>query len=197
MNYFDLFWKSELPEATLGDARIEKFTVSSEEAAFTAIRREYVASGEYTKLIVGGKLVMSDTRREYNEHSNLFSKAHGTILVNGLGLGCCLNVLLHLPRVDEITVIEINKNVIELVSPAFSDPRLTIIHADAFEYRSPKNKRFNVVWHDIWPDKCLDYLSEMTKLHRVYGKRCDWQESWSRQELKLIKKRQKHYYGAW
>ena len=194
MNYFDLFWKSNLPEGESGNVRIEKFHVSPEDAAFTAIRRDYVASGDYTRLIINGRLMMSDTRKEYNDCHQLFQVARGKILINGLGLGCCLQVLTHLPNIDEITVIEKNENVIKLVSPAFCDPRITIIHADAFEYKPPKGKRYDIVWHDIWPNICLDYWQDMVKLHRKYGRRCEWQESWSRPELRKIKRKQSGSY---
>jgi len=58
------------------------------------------------------------------------------------------------------------------------DSRVEIIHADAFEYKPPKDVKYTCVWHDIWDDICGDNLPEMTKLHRKYGKKAIYQDSW-------------------
>ena len=77
---------------------------------------------------------------------------------------------------------------IDLVGPSFShDDRVNIICADAFEWRPPKGVRYNAVWHDIWDDICTDNLPEMTRLHRKYGRRADWQGSWCRELCKRYK----------
>jgi hypothetical protein len=68
------------------------------------------------------------------------------------------------------------------VAPHIGDDRLRVIHADALKWMPPKVMRWSVVWHDIWDDISVDNLNEMTKLHRRYGRRCDWQGSWCRAE---------------
>ena len=71
-----------------------------------------------------------------------------------------------------------------MVTPYIKDKRVTIINADAFEWKPPKDQRYDVVWHDIWDNICGDNLPEMTKLHRKYGKKTDWQGSWCKYECK-------------
>ena len=83
---------------------------------------------------------------------------------------------------------------IKLIAPHYNDPRLEIIHADAFEWKPPKGVRYNCVWHDIWDYICTDNLPEMHKLHRKYGRRCDYQESWCRSVCEYEKRQEKRYY---
>jgi hypothetical protein len=56
--------------------------------------------------------------------------------------------------------------------------RVEIIQADAFSWKPPKNIRYGMVWHDIWPNICGDNYPEMKTLHRRYGRKADWQGSW-------------------
>lgn len=75
-------------------------------------------------------------------------------------------------------------DVIRLVAPPYQAiyrDRLVVIQANAFEFVPPKGKWYGVVWHDVWNDLCADNLSEMSRLHRKYGRRCDWQGSWGRE----------------
>ena len=124
---------------------------------------------------------MSNTPDEIRDHRVFIHQAKGDILINGLGLGVILEILLPKPEVTSITVIEKDPEVISLVAPYFKDEKkLTIINADALEYTSPKGKRYNAVWHDIWDDITLSNLKDMKKLHRKYGRKCDWQGSWAR-----------------
>ncbi len=108
-------------------------------------------------------------------------RAEGKVLVNGLGLGVLLKALLDKGDITEVTVIENSEDVINLVAETYlSDDRVSIIHADAFEWKPPKGKRYDFVWHDIWDYICADNLPDMHKLHRKYGRRTSHQESWCR-----------------
>ena len=182
-------WKCTLPEGQRGQVAIVRFAVSVADSQLTALRREYVPSGEYTRLEVDGQLVMSDTPKERTDHLDLFWRAKGHVLLNGLGLGCCLNVVLHNPEVERVTVIEKDADVVELVGQHF--PQVEIICADALEWKPPRDIRYGAVWHDIWANVCLDNLPEMHHLHRKYGRKTDWQGSWSRNELNSIARKEK------
>lgn len=192
-------WRCKLPEDELGSAKIQKFKVSEHASCMESIRGSWIPAGDYTRLRINGQLVMSDTPLEYREHGELFLMAGGDVLINGLGLGCAVSVLLGDKDVSSITVIEINKDVIDLVGPHFPD--VEIIHADALTWNAPKGKRWETVWHDIWATKCLDNIEQMKTLHRRYGKRCDWQGSWSREYLEEERRQEKRdrerrrYYG--
>jgi hypothetical protein len=94
-----------------------------------------------------------------------------------------------LDQVTHVTVIEKSPDVIKLVGPSFADPRVTIIEADAYTYQPPKGIRYNAVWHDIWDNICGDNTEGMGKLHRKYGRRTDWQDSWCKAECQEANRR--------
>lgn len=181
--------KSTIPEGVAGDWRVERFTISEQEAVFAMLRygRRAPSPGTYTRLVRGQIVVMSDTRAEIGDHAFMIWMARGSVLVNGLGLGYCVAAALAKSSVTDVTVIERSSDVISLVAPSLQDERLTIIQADALTWRPPKGKRYGVVWHDIWDHICEDNLPEMHTLHRRYGRRCDWQGSWCRAECERLR----------
>ena len=186
--------KVNLHEAHLDDVAIEKFTVGKNEDWRGMINGRYVPEGTYTRLLIKGRIVMSDTPSEMRDHSEAVYEATGSCLINGLGIGMVLKNILLKKDVTDVTVIELNNNVIGLVAPYYKDKRVNIIQADAYEYQPPKGKRYNMVWHDIWNDICTDNLEEMAKLHRKYGRRCDWQGSWGKEICLYHKRKDRNYY---
>ena len=146
-----------------------------------------IGAGVYKRITRNNMTVMSNTPAEIDDHMDFIEKAKEgeKILINGLGLGVALTEITKSEKITSITVIEKSKDVIKLVAPSFSDDeRISIIHADAFTWKPPKNIRYSAVWHDIWDSICGDNLPEMTKLHRKYGKRTDWQGSWAKELCK-------------
>jgi hypothetical protein len=177
--------KVEIPEMENGDWSISRFEVSKEESRFSAFGygSRLVPPGTYTKLTHKERgVIMSDTPAEMRDHREAVYRAKGSCLINGLGIGMVLRNVLTKPEVTDVTVIEISQEVIDMVSPYYKDHRVEIIHADAFTWKPPKGKRYGMVWHDIWDTITPDNLSEMTKLHRKYGSRCEWQGSWAKYE---------------
>ena len=125
---------------------------------------------------------MSDTPAEQRDHCEAVRRATGSCLLNGLGIGMVLKNILLKDDVTDVTVVEISQDLIDMVSPHYNDPRVTFVCSNAFDYKPPKGKRYNMVWHDIWDYICSDNLPEMTRLHRKYGRRADWQGSWCKRE---------------
>lgn len=184
--------KVRVPEGSCGAWRVKHFQVSEMEARLSAMRdgRRYCPAGEYTGLWHGHALVMSDTPAEMRDHYPPVRHATGSVLINGLGLGMVLQAILAKPEVEDVTVVEIAPEVIQLVAPTYADdPRLTVVQADAFTWQPPKGKRYAAVWHDIWTDLTADNAPEMARLHRKYGRRCDWQGSWCHGLLLAERKR--------
>jgi hypothetical protein len=182
--------KVNIPEGKSGDWAVERFTVSEHESKIDMIsailnhHRRFVPIGTYTRLLYKGRVIMSDTPNEIQDHMWFIRNAKGNILINGLGLGMALQACLEKPEVTHVTVIEISEDVIALVAPHFSEKygdRVEIINADAMEWKPPKGVRYNAVWHDIWESICEDNLPEMKILHRRYGRKTDWQGSWCRE----------------
>lgn len=192
---------SFLPEGKSGEWEVAYINVSPEQAKWSMLRasfdsggvRNYVPPGTYTSLKRNKEIIMSNTPAEINDFLHFTKIAKGTILINGLGLGCVLTVLLSKSEVEKIIVIEKSEDVIKLVAPSFKDERVTIINADAFEYMPPKGEKYDFVWHDIWDNICEDNLPEMTKLHRKYSRRTKWQDSWVKKECQRLAKRDKYY----
>ena len=181
----DELWKSNIPDGELGSVKVIKREVSAKGADFHNMRAAWhpgarsIKPGVYTELhIKGHGLVMSDTPTEYRDHSRFIHVAKGHVHLSGLGLGCVLACVL--PKVDRVTVTEINEDVIAYVGPHFDDPKVEIIHADALDWKPQKGTRFDAVWHDIWDNICADNLDDMKRLHRKYGRTSDWQGSWAR-----------------
>ena len=145
-------------------------------------RRREVAPGTYTRLVHERRgVVMSDTPAERRDHVEFVVRAKGHVLINGLGLGMCLAAVLARPEVVRATVVEADPDVVALVGPHYAgDPRVEIVRADAYEYRPPKGVRYGAVWHDIWDTITSENLPGMTRLHRKYGRRAEWQGSWAR-----------------
>lgn len=156
-----------------------------------------VPPGTYKQLLRGGRVIMSNTPNEIRDFMGFVRYASGSVLINGLGIGVVVQALLDKPSITDITIIEQSEDVINLVADTYrSDPRVIIIHADAFNYKPPKEKRYNAVWHDIWDDICTDNLEEMKRLHRKYGRISNYQESWCRWQCERAKREYEkaHYW---
>ena len=88
-----------VPEGQRGEWRVERFTITEQEAKFANIRailhpEERVAPGSYTRLMRGREVVMSDTPMERMGHEAMVRHASGHILILGLGLGMVLQACL-------------------------------------------------------------------------------------------------------
>jgi spermidine synthase len=183
----------DVPDGISGEWRVETFEVQEKEISqiismFKTGRG--VPAGMYKRLMRNNTCVMSNTPDEISDCMHFVCKARGSILVNGLGLGVLLKALLSKDEVTDITVIEKSEDVIKLVAPTYLvDNRVTIVKADAFQYKPPKDKIYYAVWHDIWDYISADNLEEMKKLHRKYGRKAGYQESWCRWMCEKANKR--------
>lgn len=201
------WWKDihlTVPDATKGDWEIQTGTVTraqEENARFQALLGSpmtagiirYERAGTYKRLVhkttLGFEVVMSDTHDELMDHRVFFELAsYGQVLVNGLGLGLCIEGLVG--RVDHLWIIEREQAVIDLVEPYYQEKYpgfTTVIHADALEFRPADLAiRFDAVWHDIWNKISYENLPQMHKLHRKWGRWADWQGSWCRHQCEML-----------
>jgi hypothetical protein len=161
-------------------------------------RGRYVPEGSYKGLKDNGHMIMSNTPDEIRDIYPFLRIANGNVLINGLGLGIALDLILkkrnedNTPAVTKVIVIEVSMDVINLVAPSFTDKRVTIINADALTYKPKDN--YDAVWHDIWPDISSDNIKTMKTLHRKYGRKSTWQGSWCRERCEYFARRDKQYY---
>jgi hypothetical protein len=181
-----------LKPASKGDARIEHFTVSKQDAAFQAMRGDCIAPGTYARIYADGELMMSDTDMERRSNWTFAHKAHGRVLIAGLGLGMILTGM-DQAKVTDVTVVEKSQDVIDLVGPHF--PKVRTICADILAWQPPKGEKWNTIYFDIWPHICTDNLKDMAVLHRRFASRLDrsdpdaWMGSWMRDVLKARQRR--------
>lgn len=189
----------KVPDGISGPWEVYTYTVSKADedfgrlrAMFSSARGRFVPAGTYKGLRRGGGLIMSNTPDEIRDCYEFFRQARGRVLINGLGLGIVLDVILHklddfksLSKewaVKEVFVIEKSEDVLHLVGPTFlKDKRVHLIHDDAFTFKAPSVPYFDAVWHDIWDNICAENLEGMHKLHRKYGRKTKWQGSWCRE----------------
>jgi len=183
--------KVTVPEGESGMWKIRRITVSEEASQRDMLRGlmsnhgRYTPPGTYTQLLRGGTIVMSDTPDEIRDLYPIQGHLSGHILINGLGLGCVLQIVARVPGVTKVTVVEVSEDVIKLVWDHYKQMfgnKIELIHADALTYKPPKGARFNYVWHDIWDFICGDNLPQMHHLHRRYGRLTEAQGSWCRRQ---------------
>ncbi len=181
-------FKVELPEGTSGDWAVEHFEVPEDPNMY--LMRAWrdgraVPGGTYTRLKNSQHSVfMSDTPAELGDLFELLRDAEGDILITGLGIGMLPRVLLseellgHLVArsrlrgpITSVTIVELEQDVINLVGPSLEDPRLRIVHADAFKWKPQKDQKFDWAWHDIWPKAPgEDEAKDIAELRGHYGR---------------------------
>ncbi len=186
------YYKSDVPEGSSGNWHVERFWIrplAADEAVSNNGQPHWARRrpGWYTRLRVGRIDMMTDLYDEWWTQRAPIEQAHrrgGQVLMSGLGLGLVFESILRPPegRVQQITVLEASEDVIQLVAghmrKRYAD-RLQIIHADAFTWQPPKDARYSVVWHDIWPNPFAVPEAEVEKLHQHYAPYADWQDSWT------------------
>ena len=158
-----------LSEASLNDWYIKKFEIA-ENNLYAQVHG--IMPGKYVKLMQGMSVVMSDTDMEKETNAEFCSKAHGDIIIGGLGIGMIIMAIQDKPEVKTITVIEKNKEVIELISSQlkFND-KVKIVHDDVYSWMPDNDKKYDMRYMDIWNYINTDiYKEEMVQLKKIYSK---------------------------
>ncbi len=212
MSIYDISIPELVPEGQQGIATVRHFEVDAQMSMFTSIRAiqhgldAHVRAGQYAQLLVGRTLMMSDTSMEKRTNTAFTYRAHGQVLVAGLGLGLILFAIADKPSVEHITVIEKYQDVVDIVGPAVKaklGDKVTNICADIFDWRPAKGAKFNTIYFDIWPNICTDNLKDITKLHRAFARKLDrsdpgcWMDSWQRDALKSQRRRAQSQRFRW
>lgn len=196
-----------LPNGKSGPWSIKRFTITKKDAdgfnlgmIMNGSGARQVRPGEYVELRHQKRgVIMSNTQAEINDHYEPYSKAEGLCLIHGLGLGMITAACLRKDTVERVTVVERDEDVIKLVAPHITKEwgaRFEIVQGNSLDWHPPRGVRYNMVWHDIWDAISCDNKPEMSKLHRRYGKRCEWQGSWGKWEIErmMAEERRSPYY---
>lgn len=149
--------------------KIQKFRIKSND--FRAMR-DGIMPGTYIRLTHNGECVMSDTNMEKNTNRKFCSKAHGDIIIGGLGIGMIIMAIQDKPEVKSITVIEKNQEVIDMVASQLDfNEKVNIICADVFEWKPERGVKYDMAYMDIWNWVNRDvYKKEMQPLKRKYAR---------------------------
>lgn len=202
----DLLRKVHVRTGEQGAWKIERFEVSEKDAEMERLHasiqgmqgRRYtpVPAGEYTRLLHGGAVVMSDTPSEMYDHWEPVRRATGRVFIAGLGLGMVLQAVLDKPGVEHATVVELSEDVYSLVAPhylwKYGPDRLTIVTGDAISWTPPRGTHknpYDVAWFDIWDDKCSDNLAEITRIKRRWTRWAKWRGFWAEGQIRYHARR--------
>lgn len=195
----------DIPDQEFGDWKIKTFTVTEEDEEAQRARSIFqvnklgeiriTPAGTYKKLSrKNGTVVMSNTPDELRDQVDFVRHAHGNVLINGLGLGITLKMIHVVDRVDKVTVIEVDKDIIDVIGKYYLEEYgdwLEVIHADALEYKPEKDKTFDAVWHDIWDNLEVSNIDEMKTLTRKYARKSKWQACWCREIVENMRDRKR------
>ena len=124
------------------------------------------------------RLWMSVTPNEINTMKEPIEKATGKVLTLGLGLGYYPFMVSNKEDVDSITIVELDKNVIDLfkkfILPQFPHKeKVNIIHANAYKYmKKIKDGDYDYIFVDIYHDAgdgldVFENLSQYTSRFRI------------------------------
>lgn len=135
-----------LKDGKVGDFELSHYEIGKND--FYAMLHG-IPSGKFVRLMHRGEVVMSNTDMEKRANSSFVINAHGNVLIGGLGIGLTLLAIQDKGEVKQITVVEKNKEVIELVGGQLPlNSKVHIVHDDVFEYK-PLFK-YNTIYMDIW-----------------------------------------------
>ena len=156
------------PESQYGDWSIESY---------------YENGIKYQRLIKNGTIKMFNEPEIVNDFEEFLTRAEGSVLINGLGMGMCNVHLLQKETLKDLTVIEYDKSLLDFISPFFAhEDRCTIIHADAYKWEPPAGKYYDYVWHDVWTIQSPRNLPQMDVLFEKYKNIAGWQNAWRREK---------------
>jgi hypothetical protein len=189
------YFRSDVPAGFSGAWVIEKVTIPDRDYDPGTDSRPdcfKFRPGIYTSLRRGSTQFMTDLYDEWWTQRTGIAEAQargGEVLITGLGLGLVAEAMLRpvQSRVQRITIVEYSSDVIQLVAPHLDllyPGKIEIIEADAFTWEPPRERRFTVGWHDIWPDPYApENAEEMKLLEEHYRPWCTWQGFWPKTYL--------------
>jgi len=120
-------------------------------------------------LIEGEKVWMSPAVSEITSMDVGIQKGHGNCMTMGLGIGVLPYLWLQKDEVESVTIVEFNKDVIDLftkyIQPQFhTNKKIEVIHGNAIDYYTEEFlNQFDYVYVDFWESN-EDGLHAYTKL---------------------------------
>ena len=113
----------------------------------------------YPTVFEDGREWMAIKPNEIETMKEPLEKAHGNVLIYGLGIGYFTYMVSEKVNVSKVTVVERDENAISLfesyILPQFPNKdKITVIKSDAFEYAKNEMKKggFDYIFTDLWHD---------------------------------------------
>lgn len=97
-----------------------------------------------------GNVWMTDSPLEVESYRGPVERAKGDCLVSGLGIGLLPTLIKN--KVESIDIVELNKDVIDLVYPQIRSARTRIVNDDIFHYLDTTDRKYDFIHIDIWGD---------------------------------------------
>ena len=176
-----------LKEGRSGNFKVEKNKITKEDVRIAEIRAVInprnippkvgtlmVLSRKSDRSWRDNEVMMSDAEFEKQTNREIVNVARGNVLIAGLGIGMVLVPMLNDSEVEKITVIEKEKDIIDLIYPQIKkhdiDNKLEVINADIFQVDLPKERKFDIIYFDIWDNVCGDNWEQMKTLKKKFRK---------------------------
>ena len=126
---------------------------------------------EYLVLSYKDEVWMSITPNEINTMQPYIDSAKGRVLVLGLGLGYYPFMISLKEEVKDITIIELDKNIISLFKkhllPLFKNKeKIHILEGDAIQYLENNKSHYDTIFADLWHNP-VDGLPLYIKLKKL------------------------------
>lgn len=104
-----------------------------------------------TELRINNNVVMVDDPLHWIGMQRLAEACKGKVLIGGLGLGLILRHLKRNKNVSKIVVVEINKDVIELIKPLLpEDKRVSIYLGNVLDFEWRTLYKWDTIVLDLW-----------------------------------------------
>lgn len=157
-----LGWDVRLKSGKAGKFSIKKHTIPADTPIDVVSMRNALMMGyeplkvrmpepmDVQKLCRKEQILMSDCFQERFLMRNAILKARGRVLVGGLGLGYVASKIAEKRNVSQVVVVEIEKDVIDLVWQHVKTPKMRLIHADIYKWFKIARKKFDFIYLDIW-----------------------------------------------
>ena len=152
----------------IGNYKLINFEITPENRGF----RSMTPYGKYVRITNCGEVVMSNTEMEEDTNREIVQKAHGDVLIAGLGIGMIILAIQDKAEVRTITVIEKSAEIIDMVIHQLPlNHKVEVIEEDIFTWEPEKGFKYDTIYFDIWNYINSDIYEEMKELKKMYRKR--------------------------
>lgn len=144
-----------------------------------ALAHKAVPETNVPYLLHNGQYCMSANLTMKLRHVAFLQKARGDVLLTGLGLGMVAAACKRHPNVTSVTVVEIDKHLINFIRPhipvnraPYAQAAAIFERADAYTWSPRFGKTYDCIYHDIWSS--LELTSTWVGQQRLMERYAQW-----------------------